>query len=418
MRKANLLFAVTVFLSGAATILATGSEDKKTLTVTAVTHDTRVNEQTSYHTKPGQSTTDCTGTGTNSTVHVDCDTKTTSPTTSSITTRTTGVTQKVKDSEGTVYTIVCTDRPNILAAVIVDAADGASTRGGNTTLSGRGRCVPLKDGDRFEAEIKDTTMWVYARKGGNQGKPVKIKYKILDIRQQAPSPLTNTNGCLGDERDVSEVWQLGRRTGGKDVEIAEAIQTFGICGALSRMRKMDAEECRGSEWDVDRALSLGASLGEKHDEIMDAIKQFGVCRVFSFLRQEQDDRKSPSTNPSLGMVPHATAPQSLPPATPTSSSLPAGSTKSDGQSALTGDDYTGAGGGHWINEVSNNGGIVTLEDGSLWQINAADRVDTALWLPTTNIMVLESRSPVGDYKYILVNKDDGEKALAKYLGKE
>jgi len=47
-----------------------------------------------------------------------------------------------------------------------------------------------------------------------------------------------------------------------------------------------------------------------------------------------------------------------------------------------------------------------------------DRVDTALWLPITNIAVLESRSPVGDYKYVLINKDDGEKALAKYLGEE
>jgi len=78
----------------------------------------------------------------------------------------------------------------------------------------------------------------------------------------------------------------------------------------------------------------------------------------------------------------------------------------------------GVGGGHWISEVSNNGAIVTLEDGSLWNISAVDRVDTALWLAATNITVLESRSPIGDYKYTLVNKDDGEKALAKYLGKD
>jgi len=80
--------------------------------------------------------------------------------------------------------------------------------------------------------------------------------------------------------------------------------------------------------------------------------------------------------------------------------------------------YVGVGGGHWVSEVSDGGTIVTLEDGSLWEISALDRVDTALWLPTTSITVLESRSPVGNYKYILINKDDGEKALAKYLGNE
>lgn len=43
-------------------------------------------------------------------------------------------------------------------------------------------CGPLNDGDRFPAEIEGTTMWIEARKGGNQGKKMRIKYKILDIR--------------------------------------------------------------------------------------------------------------------------------------------------------------------------------------------------------------------------------------------
>jgi hypothetical protein len=45
-------------------------------------------------------------------------------------------------------------------------------------------------------------------------------------------------------------------------------------------------------------------------------------------------------------------------------------------------------------------------------------VDTSLWLPTTSDTVLESLSPVGEYKYVLMNKDDGEKTLAKYFGTE
>lgn len=82
------------------------------------------------------------------------------------------------------------------------------------------------------------------------------------------------------------------------------------------------------------------------------------------------------------------------------------------------DTYPGIGGGHWIKEVSNNGAIAMLEDGSLWEISTVHRVDTALWLIATKITVLRGQSPVGDYKYTLINKDDGEKALAKYLGKE
>jgi hypothetical protein len=75
------------------------------------------------------------------------------------------------------------------------------------------------------------------------------------------------------------------------------------------------------------------------------------------------------------------------------------------------------GGGHWIQE--NSGGkIITLEDGSLWQINPIDQVDTALWLPVTDIVVLPAENSIGGYDYILLSKDDGEKAHAKYLGRD
>jgi hypothetical protein len=54
----------------------------------------------------------------------------------------------------------------------------------------------------------------------------------------------------------------------------------------------------------------------------------------------------------------------------------------------------------------------------MWEINSLDRIDTALWLPISNVTILKASSPVGEYKYTLVNTDDGEKALAKYLGKQ
>ena len=80
--------------------------------------------------------------------------------------------------------------------------------------------------------------------------------------------------------------------------------------------------------------------------------------------------------------------------------------------------YLGSSGGHWIKSKVDDGAMIILEDGSMWQIDSVDRVDTALWLPITNVTVLKASSPIGEYKYMLINIDDGEKALAKFLGKQ
>ena len=80
--------------------------------------------------------------------------------------------------------------------------------------------------------------------------------------------------------------------------------------------------------------------------------------------------------------------------------------------------YAGGSGGHWIRSKANDGAIIILEDGSMWGINSLDRIDTMLWLPISNITILKASPSVGDYKYSLINTDDKEKALAKYLGKQ
>ncbi len=79
--------------------------------------------------------------------------------------------------------------------------------------------------------------------------------------------------------------------------------------------------------------------------------------------------------------------------------------------------YPGLGSGHWIKKVSSGGRTVELEDGSLWEVSAVDRIYTALWLPVTDITVTNAKVPVGEFRYVLINKDDGETALAKYIGK-
>jgi hypothetical protein len=97
--------------------------------------------------------------------------------------------------------------------------------------------------------------------------------------------------------------------------------------------------------------------------------------------------------------------------------------KGDEKPAVTGSGtasatYTGSSGGHWIRSTADGGAIIILEDGSMWGISSMDRIDTMLWLPVSNIIILKSSPSVGDYKYSLINTDDKEKALAKYLGKQ
>ena len=72
--------------------------------------------------------------------------------------------------------------------------------------------------------------------------------------------------------------------------------------------------------------------------------------------------------------------------------------------------YLSPGDGHWVKSKTADGSIVVLEDRSVWEIDLFDRLDTALWLPITNITVVEITAG-----YLLINTDDGEKAHAKLL---
>ena len=62
--------------------------------------------------------------------------------------------------------------------------------------------------------------------------------------------------------------------------------------------------------------------------------------------------------------------------------------------------------GPWVNSVSDGGRIVILQDGSVWEIDPIDRIDTMLWLPTTDVIVCDDR---------LINTDDNETASGRRL---
>jgi hypothetical protein len=71
------------------------------------------------------------------------------------------------------------------------------------------------------------------------------------------------------------------------------------------------------------------------------------------------------------------------------------------------------GDGHWIDDVSSNGSVITLEDGSTWLVSPLDTVTTSIWLTVDSIKVARSRDP--GYPYLLINTDEGETAAARFV---
>jgi len=134
---------------------------KKTLTVRSVSYRAVPWENTTYYRTQGHSATDCYGSGTDygygSAVTLNCTTTTTPSQTYPITISKMFVHNQV-ESEGMIYTVGCT----------------ANWVGSH--------CSWLNPGDYFDAAIDGKNMLIEAARGGNQGKQIKIKYTILDIR--------------------------------------------------------------------------------------------------------------------------------------------------------------------------------------------------------------------------------------------
>ncbi|MEI8119136.1 MAG: hypothetical protein WCG46_08145, partial [Methylophilaceae bacterium] len=59
-----------------------------------------------------------------------------------------------------------------------------------------------------------------------------------------------------------------------------------------------------------------------------------------------------------------------------------------------------------VDSVSDDGEIVKLEDGSVWEVDAWDTVDSMLWLPTTNVLACPHK---------LINTEDNETVGATRL---
>lgn len=146
--------------------------ENATLTLRALAYRAIPHERTMHYRTSGHSNTSCYGSGTDwgysTTINLNCSTVTTPPQDIPVTVRSVEVYNKL-EAEGMVYIVTCT----------------AHWIGSN--------CTWLIPGDSFPAEVKGTTMWITAHKGGNMGKEVHPKFRILDIR---PAPVVQSSGQL------------------------------------------------------------------------------------------------------------------------------------------------------------------------------------------------------------------------------
>ena len=70
---------------------------------------------------------------------------------------------------------------------------------------------------------------------------------------------------------------------------------------------------------------------------------------------------------------------------------------------------------HWVKENIERGRYIKLEDGTLWEVYNLDRLNCSLWLPLTDIVILDNPSnPFYPYKFI----GDNEVVQVKLVGKK
>jgi hypothetical protein len=78
--------------------------------------------------------------------------------------------------------------------------------------------------------------------------------------------------------------------------------------------------------------------------------------------------------------------------------------------------YSNAGEKESITENAH-GKILILLDGSMWQVMDIDTIDSSLWLPVDEVIVIRAEHPIGCYTYTIINTEEhAEKVQAQYLG--
>jgi hypothetical protein len=71
--------------------------------------------------------------------------------------------------------------------------------------------------------------------------------------------------------------------------------------------------------------------------------------------------------------------------------------------------------GLYVRAVDDGGRYVTLEDGSVWEVELSDRATSASWQPDDFVGVRPIAAPRGDYEHLLTRIGDLEQRAAVRL---
>lgn len=148
--------------------------------------------------------------------------------------------------------------------------------------------------------------------------------------------------------------------------------------ALCKRNLLSPEELRRAQ-EAERAENLKTCLAGRYPSL---------CK-HSWLTSTQAKQVAAAEHEAARQAPR------LPPTAPHTHSPRAYSSTASGCEAS-----------HWIESVTSDGEIIKLEDGSVWQVDAGDTIDSALWLPTSEIVACEDK---------LINTDDNESVGARRL---
>jgi hypothetical protein len=69
--------------------------------------------------------------------------------------------------------------------------------------------------------------------------------------------------------------------------------------------------------------------------------------------------------------------------------------------------YANCESGEWIESVIDDGRILKLGDGSIWEVDSTDTITSALWLPMTDVLVCDDDK--------IISTDDEESVEVKRI---
>ena len=70
-------------------------------------------------------------------------------------------------------------------------------------------------------------------------------------------------------------------------------------------------------------------------------------------------------------------------------------------------------GTHSIETIADSGGVIFLDDESVWGIQVVDRADSGVWLESDDVMVKRTNEDP-NYPYLLINTDEHDSSRKVY----